>query len=95
MTADRGVLRLALKYCGGCNPDYDRVAVAASIRARLDGRVEFVTAGDGSGVDIVLLLAGCETACADLDQFAGSEIMTVTSRKKSEVVIERVLKRTL
>lgn len=89
------MLRVALKFCGGCNPDYDRVAVAESIRARLANRVEFVTTGDGSGVDIVLVLAGCETACPDLDLFAGPEIITISSRRNSDDVIESILERTL
>ena len=58
------MLRVALKYCGGCNPGYDRPALAETVRARLAGRVEFVQATEGDA-DVTLVLAGCETACAD------------------------------
>ena len=36
------MLGVALKYCGGCNPDYDRVAVAESIHTVLDIRLRVV-----------------------------------------------------
>jgi len=36
-------VRVGLKYCGGCNPEYDRVALVRHIEKSLQGKVEFVT----------------------------------------------------
>ena len=67
------MLKVGLKYCGGCNPGYDRVAVAAYIEKSLDGRVEFVPLDDAH-IDLVLAVQGCRTCCADLSSFAGKQI---------------------
>ena len=33
-------IRVGLKYCGGCNPEYDRVALVKHIEESLQGRVK-------------------------------------------------------
>jgi hypothetical protein len=75
---------VALKFCGGCNPDYDRVSVAESIRTGLEGRVEFRSTADCSGIDIVLVLAGCQTACADLSAFEDCEAILIHSAEDAD-----------
>lgn len=73
------MLRVSLKYCGGCNPAYDRAALAETIRSRLNGQVKFVQAADGNDADVMLVLAGCETACADLSAFDRCETIMIRS----------------
>ena len=70
-------LKVAIKYCGGCNPDYDRVALVKHIEERLNGKVEFVSAED-ENIDLVLAVEGCKTACADLSAFKGTNIRFIT-----------------
>ncbi|MGZ3596175.1 MAG: hypothetical protein ACXWMV_13990 [Syntrophales bacterium] len=53
---------MALKYCGGCNPGFDRVAYVEKIKSAAGADIEWVTLDD-EGFDAVLLVAGCETAC--------------------------------
>ncbi len=67
------MLKVAIKYCGGCNPGYDRVALANYVQKSLLGRVEFV-ALDSEVVDIVLAVKGCKTCCADLSSFESKQI---------------------
>jgi hypothetical protein len=71
------VLKVAIKYCGGCNPGYDRVALADYIKKSLHGRVEFVSL-DSEVVDMVLAVEGCKTCCADLSSFEGRPIHFIT-----------------
>ena len=66
-------LKVAIKYCGGCNPDYDRIALVRFIKKSLIGKVEFVSAED-EDIDLVLAVEGCKTACADLSAFKGKQI---------------------
>jgi hypothetical protein len=70
-------LKVAIKYCGGCNPDYDRVALVKHIEKSLHGKVEFVSAED-ENIDLVLAVEGCKTACADLSAFKGIQIRFIT-----------------
>ena len=51
------MLKVGIKYCGGCNPYYDRVALVKRIENRLQGKVEFVSAANDE-VDLVLAVEG-------------------------------------
>ena len=53
---------MALKYCGGCNPGFDRVAYVDKIKSAAGPDIEWVTLEE-EGFDAVLLVSGCETAC--------------------------------
>ena len=46
----------AVKYCGGCNPRYDRTGALAELKAALPG-VRFVPAAPGQAADALLVLA--------------------------------------
>jgi len=70
-------MKVAIKYCGGCNPDYDRVALVKRIKERLRGKVEFVSR-ENEDIDLVLAIEGCKTACADLGMFKGAKIIVIT-----------------
>jgi hypothetical protein len=71
-------LRVRIKYCGGCNPNYDRAALVEQMKARLKGAIEWVSS-EGGAFDLVLAVHGCETACADLTAFDGHEIHDIAS----------------
>ena len=70
--------RVGLKYCGGCNPEYDRVSLVKHIQESLQGKVEFVKP-ESKGVRLILAVEGCSTACADLSAFQGLKIWIITN----------------
>ncbi len=70
-------LKIGVKYCGGCNPGYDRVALVTQLEKRLRGKVVFVPA-ENSDADLILAVQGCDTACADLRPFQKSKVLTIT-----------------
>ena len=76
-------MKVAIKYCGGCNPDYDRVAIAKRMKQSLNGKVEFVSPDDES-IDLVLVIEGCQTACADLSTIKATQIRII--RKVDDAV---------
>lgn len=55
--------RIALKYCGGCDPGYDRVEYFRKIQNAADGKIEWVSVDEGD-FEAVLVICGCDTACA-------------------------------
>jgi len=55
--------RLAIKFCGGCNPVMDRGSLARLIRDALGEAVRWVSWEERT--DLVLIINGCLTACAD------------------------------
>jgi hypothetical protein len=78
--------RVGVKYCGGCNPHYDRVSVVEDLRTRLGRQIEWVSPEDGD-LDLVLAIEGCQTACADLSRFEGIEIRIITCPDEAEGLI--------
>ena len=71
-------MRVGLKYCGGCNPEYDRAALVKHIQESLQCRIEFVPP-KSEGVTLILAVEGCSTACADLSAFQGMDIRVITN----------------
>jgi len=55
--------RVAVKYCGGCDPEFDRVGFFATISAAADS-IKWVSLDD-PGCDTVLVVAGCARACPE------------------------------
>ncbi|HRS83509.1 MAG TPA: hypothetical protein P5238_08490 [Smithellaceae bacterium] len=51
-----------VKFCGGCNPTYDRLAYWEEIKARTGDDVTWVGA-DFPRPDGMLLICGCHSVC--------------------------------
>ncbi|HOW57927.1 MAG TPA: hypothetical protein PKZ12_07980 [Smithellaceae bacterium] len=56
--------KIALKYCGGCNPRYDRVRYYQRILDALQEEVQWVSVEDDD-YELVLLIKGCEASCLE------------------------------
>jgi hypothetical protein len=73
-------VRVGIKYCGGCNPWYDRPAIVRRLQDDFP-QAEVVRAGDAE-VDAVAVVCGCPVACAchaDLQGAMGKVIVTQES----------------
>jgi hypothetical protein len=78
-------LIVRVKYCGGCNPSYDRPAFVRRLRDALpSARFVFSDAGadiDDSAPDFALAVCGCPVACAAREDIQGSRgCFAVTSQ---------------
>lgn len=91
MRRDRGPLKIALKYCGGCRPNYDRVALAAAIADRLGPGAVLVPAGSET-VEMAIVIHGCPTACADQSALGDAQVWAVGSPDDAERFIAYALK---
>jgi ketosteroid isomerase-like protein len=87
--SDSGPLVIGLKYCGGCKPDFDRVELVEKIRRRLGDRAVFVRP-EGEGVDLILAVQGCPTACADLSSFDKMPVWVITSPDGAAAFVDHV-----
>ena len=88
------MLKVGIKYCGGCNPYYDRVALVKQIESRLQGKVEFVSTENGY-VDVILAVEGCKTACADLSSLQGKTIHVISRKEDVDKFLQiELLKKT-
>ena len=84
------MLKVGIKYCGGCNPDYDRVALFKSIEERLKGQAQFVSTHEAD-INLILAVEGCRTACADLSSFDGKKIRIINQIEDADDFIQEIL----
>ncbi|RLI84231.1 hypothetical protein DRP07_01775 [Archaeoglobales archaeon] len=56
-------MRIGIKYCGGCNPTYEREKIEEIIRKNFTS-AEIVYTSNLTDVDVLVLISGCKHACA-------------------------------
>jgi len=83
------MLKIGIKYCGGCNPGYDRVATAQYIEHSLHGSVEFVDLGN-KDIDLVLAIEGCKTCCADLSAFEDKQVHYIARIEDAGRLLQKI-----
>lgn len=55
-------MRIGVKYCGGCNPGYDRTALIDKIKENVSSNHVFENYKQEIIYDVVIILCGC-TGC--------------------------------
>lgn len=63
---------IALKYCGGCNPRYERGALADRLKTDFPD-ADIVASGNlgDRTPDVVAVITGCGSACASHEELRG------------------------
>jgi len=57
-------MNIGIKYCGGCNPRYDRVDIVSRLKKDVGMDHSIEVAKQEVIYDIVIILCGCASACA-------------------------------
>ena len=81
--------KIGLKYCGGCNPSYDRVATVHEIQKKLD-HIELVP-WDTEDCDTILVVTGCESACVDLEPFDGKSLLFLKAPQDIPAIVQQLI----
>jgi hypothetical protein len=85
-------MRVAVKFCGGCDPAYERGAYFREIKEAAGGRIEWCRPGEG-GQRAVLLICGCATACPEEEMPPGAPVLCLKDNQlPPRQVAERLLK---
>jgi hypothetical protein len=71
-------VKVALKYCGGCRPGYDRAAAVKDIVEQLGQGLE-LTGIDDEEADLILVVTGCSTACVDTSKLPDKPLRYISS----------------
>jgi hypothetical protein len=58
--------KVGIKYCGGCNPAYERVEMIHRVQFRINDRFLFLH-HEEPDIDALVLVSGCHRACAGKD----------------------------
>ena len=61
-------MNVGVKFCGGCNPNYDRGALFERIPEAYPEH-DFEFADDTKEYDALLVICGCPRACANTDRY--------------------------
>jgi hypothetical protein len=85
-------LRIGIKYCGGCNPDYDRGSLVEMLKEALSSTAVLVH-WEEDDPDVIVAVQGCPTACADLGMFDASKVLSVTSTEDFASLVETINRR--
>jgi len=56
--------KIGIKYCGGCNPSYERVEMIQRVQSLLKDRFIF-SVNDLQDLDVMVLVSGCPRACVN------------------------------
>lgn len=59
---------IGVRFCGGCNPRFDRGKALETIRHG-SPRDTFLIAEEGKEYDLLLVIGGCTNCCASFDHF--------------------------
>jgi hypothetical protein len=82
-------MRIGVKFCGGCNPRYDRSEELDKILSYFEkdsaqfeqdksekGKALFGFAKDGGKYDVLLAICGCTNQCASTDEYEFGHLIT-------------------
>jgi hypothetical protein len=61
---------VGVKFCGGCNPRYERGKALEKIKEYFGSEPRFVYAEEGGRYDLLLYIAGCVTRCTVLNAYS-------------------------
>jgi hypothetical protein len=84
---------IGVRYCGGCNPQIDRLRVVGDLREALEkmGLEVDLTMDKESPVDILLLINGCMHACLE-GEYLGSDPNQRLISVRGEMVDDQYIK---
>ena len=74
-------MEIGVKYCGGCNSKYDRTAFLEKIKSGCSKDIIFKNANDKTEVDFIIVLCGCNTACADYQRLKSKNGLVLVSNE--------------
>jgi len=58
--------KIGIRYCGGCNPHYERVEMIQRVQSAVEDRFLFV-GNERHGLDGLIAVSGCLRGCAMRD----------------------------
>jgi hypothetical protein len=86
--------RVGMKYCGGCNPVYDRERYVDSVRKVAGDRIDWVLY-DAGGFNTVLVINGCEKECMLQELSGPADGLRVVSIRDGHAAPEEIVTRLL
>lgn len=87
-------MRVAIKFCGGCDPSFDRMEFFRKIKAVAGDSIEWLEEGEQDGSQTVLMVCGCEKACPEEGLRHLPRLVSITSNGLSpHCVVAQILEK--
>lgn len=58
-----------VKFCGGCNPRFQRGKTLEDLKKHFHGRITFEYANEDTVYDVLLVIGGCTNCCASYCEY--------------------------
>ena len=84
------MLQCAVKFCGGCNPRYDRGAAYKRAVRELKDVAAFSTAQDRVKYDVLLIIRGCTQCPYIYEEIQAENRVVCTSEESIDKAVEEI-----
>ncbi len=81
------MLKCAVKFCGGCNPRYDRGDAYKKIRGALSDKILFSYPEDGKSYDMLLIIKGCTGCPYTYEEINAHRRVVITDSQQLETLL--------
>ncbi|WP_026894611.1 hypothetical protein [Clostridiisalibacter paucivorans] len=82
-------MNIGIKYCGGCNPKYNRKRFVKYIKDILT-EDKFFVARENEYYGVLIIVCGCTSACANSDRILCQWKIKVDSRDCYEDIFKKI-----
>ncbi len=91
------MIKVAVKFCGGCDPTYERREYLEKIKSAAGDRIQWVSIRE-SGIEAILLISGCPKACPEEHLQGPVPIVSIKTddidpQRVADMLIEKGVKR--
>lgn len=67
---------IGVRFCGGCNPKYDRSAYFDKLVGDNSSH-QFEVAQEGENFDALVVIGGCASCCAEYEQYEFDRLVKI------------------
>jgi hypothetical protein len=84
---------IGIKYCGGCNPRYNRENLVAELKTALPD-THFVFGEEALKANILIVVSGCASACPTIDENPNQRVLWIREQREVQDMIRWLEKMT-
>ena len=85
-------MKIGIKYCGGCNPQYDRKIVLDILSRELENAYVFEIAKQETTYEYILIVCGCVRTCAVCDNLKAKYSKIFSASENDYLKVIKLLK---
>lgn len=82
-------MNISIKFCGGCNPKYDRKKFIEEIK-KAKSEFEFHYANNYDVYDLLLVICGCTSSCASYKDIKRKATILVNNKSSFKEVLNEI-----